>query len=80
MTPIHFLEASGVPAFTLQSCETKSGTESLGSRLAFTLQQGSLGPRPPPFLPSVCVHNNTRERNYCERKRKVKTGEAWERG
>ena len=23
---------------------------------------GSLGPRPPPFLPSVCVHNNTRER------------------
>ena len=22
----------------------------------------SLVPRPPPFLPSVCVHNNTRER------------------
>ena len=37
------------------------------------------------FLPSVCVHNNTRERKtswssapvyYCECKRKVKTGEA----
>ena len=55
---------------------------------------GSLGPRPPPFLPSVCIHNNTRERKtgekhfrrssapvyYCERKRKVKTGEAREGG
>ena len=37
------------------------------------------------FLPSVCVHNNTREWKtswssapvyYCECKRKVKTGEA----
>ena len=24
-------------------------------------REGSLVPRPPPFLPSVCVHNNTRE-------------------
>ena len=22
---------------------------------------GSLVPKPPPFLPSVCIHNNTRE-------------------
>ena len=44
----------------------------------------SLVPRPPPFLPSVCVHNNTRNRKisekwkpvfaplyYCKRKWKV---------
>ena len=30
----------------------------------------SLVPRPPPFVPSVCVHNNTQER---------KTGEKWGR-
>ena len=28
----------------------------------------SLGPRPPPFLPSVCVHNNTRERKTGEKR------------
>ena len=27
--------------------------------------QSSLSPRPPPFLPSFCVHNNTRERISC---------------
>ena len=45
----------------------------------------SLGPRPPPFWSSVCVHNNTQNWSSalvhcCERKRKVKTGETWERG
>ena len=36
----------------------------------------------PPFLPFVCVHNNTREQKtgYCECKWKVKTGKAWKRG
>ena len=49
-----------------------------------------LVPRPLPFLPSVWVHNNTQEQrtvfrrtsapvHCCEHKRKVKTGEAWER-
>ena len=52
----------------------------------------SLVPRPPLFLPSVCIHKNTRERKtgkqsiffwsstpvYCKCKQKVKTGEAWE--
>ena len=28
----------------------------------------SLVPRPPPFLPSVCVHNNTRERKTSEKR------------
>ena len=28
----------------------------------------SLVPRPPPFLPSVCVHNNTRERKTGEKR------------
>ena len=49
----------------------------------------SLVPRPLPFLPSICVHNNTPKRNfrqssnsvyYCERKQEIKTGEAWDRG
>ena len=34
----------------------------------------SLISRPPPFLPSVCVHNNAQGRLEW----KVKTGEAWE--
>ena len=33
----------------------------------------SLVPRPPPFLPSICVHNNTREQKTGK-----KTGMAWE--
>ena len=33
----------------------------------------SFVPRPPPFLSSVCVHNNTRERKTGK-----KTGKAWE--
>ena len=47
-----------------------------------TMTSYSLGPRPPPFLPSICVHNNTRERSvyYCEHKREIKMGEAWDRG
>ena len=28
----------------------------------------SLGPRPPPLLPSVCVHNNTWERKTGEKR------------
>ena len=52
----------------------------------------SLVPRPPPFLPSVCIHNNsytgiqfftglTLLCSYCcECKQKVKTGEAWKQG
>ena len=46
----------------------------------------SLGPRPPPFWSPICIHNNTQNRRsfvrvyYCERKQKVKMGEAWERG
>ena len=45
----------------------------------------SLVPRPPLFLASVSVHNDTQELKtismyYCERKQKVKTGEAWEQG
>ena len=28
---------------------------------------GSLIPRPPPFLPSVCVHNNTQEQKTSEK-------------
>ena len=44
----------------------------------------SLVPRPPPFLPSVCVHNNFRQSSdsvyYCEHKREIKTGEAWDQG
>ena len=51
----------------------------------------SLVPRPPLFLPSVCVHNNTREWRtrfcwssapvyYCEPKWKVNMGQAGERG
>jgi len=35
-----------------------------GSLLQLTL---SLIPRPPPFLPSVCVHNNTQEQNVILR-------------
>ena len=40
-------------------------------------------PRPPLFLASVTIHNNTQEWKitsvyYCECKRKVKMGEAWE--
>ena len=30
----------------------------------------SLVPRPPPCLPSVCVHNNTRERKTGEKRGK----------
>ena len=44
-------------------------TRSSSSRQA-TRCIDSFVPRPPPFLPSVCVHNNTRER---------KTGEKWGR-
>ena len=33
----------------------------------------SLVPRPPPFLPSVCVHNNTRERK-TDKKRSANGG------
>ena len=43
------------------------------------LSHSSLVPRPPLFLPSVCVHNNTRMWSsapvyYCERKWKAKKG------
>ena len=33
----------------------------------------------PPFLPFICIHNNTWEQKtgYCECKWKVKTGEVW---
>ena len=57
--------------------------------LHLTYLRSSLVPRPSPFLPFVCVHNNTRERNfcrssdsvyYCERKWEIKTGEGWDRG
>ena len=53
----------------------------LVTRMLQTWCIGSLIPRPPPFLPSVCDHNNTREQKtrfnfcwsshsvyYCERK------------
>ena len=33
----------------------------------------SLIPRPPPFLPSVCVHNNTQKQKTSK-----KTGKSWE--
>ena len=35
-------------------------------------ESGSLVPRPPPFLPSVCVHTGAEDRR--------KMGTAWERG
>ena len=31
------------------------------STVAVLCESGSLVPRPPLFIPSVCVHNNTRE-------------------
>ena len=34
----------------------------LVTRMLQTCCIGSLVPRPPPFLPSICVHSNTRER------------------
>ena len=32
------------------------------------MTEHSLGPSPPPFLPSVYVHNNTRERKTGEKR------------
>ena len=71
------------------TCRTYTHIHVHGHTHTYTMH--SLVPRPPPFLPSVCVHNNTREWRpvlifrwssnsvYCyERKQKVKMGEAWE--
>ena len=54
----------------------------------------SLVPKPPSFLPSICIHNNTWERKtgvlifcqssnfmcYCECKGKIKMEGAWDQG
>ena len=49
------------------------------------LEGVGLVPMPLPFLPSVCIHNNTQELVFCshdyfDRKRKVNMGAAWKWG
>ena len=34
------------------------------------MSEPSLVSRPPPFLPSICVHNNTREQKIGEKRRR----------
>ena len=72
----------GQGSFAWHPCVSPPSIEGYNYYLIYELAYVGLSfvPTPPPFLPSVCVHNNTQERNYSERKRKVEAGEAWERG
>ena len=57
---------SGRGTSTDEDCEIELTSYPQGGKW----EEGSLVPRPPPFLPSVCVHNNTWDR---------KTGKKWGR-